>query len=160
MDSFLQERLEDYLAGRLSGHDLAEFEARLQQDSASTDEVMAFSDTSALFAELRVDPSEEMEPAPGFFYRVMDRVESDRNGSLWSLLMQPFVVRRFAFAALMWLLMLGSVAVLHDDSTAQSVQLADSILKQQPPEQIYVRMGPDLQQNRASMLAVLLASAE
>lgn len=160
MDSFLQERLEDYLAGRLSGQELSDFESRLERDTAAADEVLAFSETSALFAELKVDPSEEMEPAPGFFYRVMERVEAEQQNSIWALFMQPFVVRRFAFAALMWLLMLGSVAVMHDDSTAQSVQLAESILKQQPPEQIYVRMGPDLDQNRDSMLAVLVASAE
>lgn len=160
MDSFLKEDLEDYLAGRLSGQKLAEFESRLEQDSAAADEVLAFSEMSALFDELRVDPSEDLEPAPGFVHRVMERVAAEEKDSIWSLFMQPFVVRRFAFAAMMWLFVLGSVAVMHDDSTAQSVQLADSILKQQPPEQIYVRMGPDLDQNRDSMLAVLVASAE
>lgn len=160
MDSFLQERLEVYLAGRLSEQDLAEFERRLAADSAADEEMTAFRATADLFAEFKVDTSEDMEPAPGFYYRVMERVEAEQGESVWSLFLQPFVVRRFAFAALMWLLMLGSVAVLHDDTTSQSVQLADSILKQQPPEQIYVRLGPDLQQNRDSMLAVLIASAD
>ena len=160
MDSFLQERLEDYLAGRLNEQDLAEFERRLAADSAADEEITAFRATADLFAELKVDTSEDMEPAPGFYYRVMEQVEAEQGESVWSLFVQPFVMRRFAFAALMWLLMLGSVAVLHDDTTAQSVQLADSILKQQPPEQIYVRLGPDLQQNRDSMLAVLIASAD
>lgn len=160
MDSFLQERLEDYLAGRLNEQDLAEFERRLAADSAADEEITAFRATADLFAEFKVDTSEDMEPAPGFYYRVMEQVEAEQGESVWSLFLQPFVMRRFAFAALMWLLMLGSVAVLHDDTTAQSVQLADSILKQQPPEQIYVRLGPDLQQNRDSMLAVLIASAD
>ncbi len=160
MDSFLQERLEDYLAGRLNEQDLAEFERRLAADSTADEEITAFRATADLFAELKVDTSEDMEPAPGFYYRVMEQVEAEQAESVWSLFLQPFVMRRFAFAALMWLLMLGSVAVLHDDTTAQSVQLADSILKQQPPEQIYVRLGPDLQQNRDSMLAVLIASAD
>ena len=57
--------------------------------------------------------------------------------------------------------MLGSVAVFRDDSTARSTRLADMILDQQPPtEQFYVRMGPDLEQNRASMLAVMMNPAE
>lgn len=160
MDSFLQERLEDYLAGRLNEQDLAEFEQRLAADSTADEEITAFRATADLFAEFKVDTSEDMEPAPGFYYRVMEQVEAEQGESVWSLFLQPFVMRRFAFAALMWLLMLGSVAVLHDDTTPQSVQLADSILKQQPPEQIYVRLGPDLQQNRDSMLAVLIASAD
>ncbi len=160
MDSFLQERLEEYLAGRLSEQDLAEFERRLAADSAANEEITAFRATADLFAEFKVDTSEDMEPAPGFYYRVMEQVEAEQGESVWALFLQPFVMRRFAFAALMWLLMLGSVAVLHDDTTAQSVQLADSILKQQPPEQIYVRLGPDLQLNRDSMLAVLIASAK
>jgi anti-sigma factor RsiW len=160
MDSFLQERLEDYLAGRLNEQDLAEFERRLAADSAADEEITAFRATADLFAEFKVDTSEDLEPAPGFYYRVMEQVEAEQGESVWSLFLQPVVMRRFAFAALMWLLMLGSVAVLHDDTTEQSVQLADSILKQQPPEQIYVRLGSDLQQNRDSMLAVLIASAD
>jgi anti-sigma factor RsiW len=160
MDSFLQERLEDYLAGRLNEQGLAKFERRLAADSAADEEITAFRATADLFAEFKVDTSEDMEPAPGFYYRVMEQVEAEQGESVWSLFLQPFVMRRFAFVALMWLLMLGSVAVLHDDTTAQSVQLADSILKQQPPEQIYVRLGPDLKHNRDSMLAVLIASAD
>jgi hypothetical protein len=69
------------------------------------------------------------------------------------------MVRRFAFAAMMWMVMLGSVAAFHDDTTAQSVELADSILKQEPPQQYDVRMGYNLAANRDSMLT-LLASAD
>lgn len=160
MDSFFQERLEDYLGGRLGERETAEFEQRLEADATAFAEVSQFRETANLFALLKVDPSEDVEPAPGFYYRVMNRIEAERSEPFWSVLVQPFMVRRLAFAAMMWLLMLGSVAVFHDDTTAQSVQLADSILKQQAPEQYQVRMGHDLDMNRDSMLSFLIASAD
>ncbi len=159
MDSFIQEHLEDYLDGRLNEQDLAEFERRLTADSEAVAQLALFQETSDLFNTFRVDPNEDMEPAPGFYYRVKERIDAERGESFWSFLLQPVMIRRFAFAAMMWMVMLGSVAVFHDDTTAQSVELADSILKQQPPQQYDVRMGYNLEANRDSMLTVL-ASAQ
>lgn len=159
MDSFLQEHLEDYLDGRLKQQDLTEFERRLTEDPEAMGELSLFQETAELFSSIRVDPSEDVEPALGFYYRVKERIEAQRGESFWSFLLQPMMVRRFAFAAMMWMVILGSVAAFHDDTTSQSVQLADSILKQQPPQQFDVRMGYNLEANRDSMLT-LLASAE
>ena len=159
MDSFLQEHLEDYLDGRLNEQDLVEFERRLAEDSDAVAQVALFQETSDLFDTFRVEPDESVEPAPGVYYRVKQRIEAQRGESFWSFLSEPVMVRRFAFAAMMWMAILGSVAVFHDDTTAQSVQLADSILNQQPPQQYDVRMGYDLEANRDSMLT-MLASAD
>jgi len=159
MDSFLQEHLEDYLDGRLNEQDLAEFERRLTGDSETVAQLALFQETSDLFNAFRVDPSEDVEPAPGFYYRVKERIDAERGESFWSFLSQPVMVRRFAFAAMMWMAVLGSVAAFHDDTTSQSVELADSILKQEPPQQYDVRMGYNLAANRDSMLTVL-ASAQ
>jgi anti-sigma factor RsiW len=160
MDSFLQEHLEDYLDGRLNELDLAEFERRLNENPEAIAAMALFQETSGLFQAFRVDPSEDLEPAPGFYYRVKERIEAERAESFWSFLLQPVMVRSFAFAAMMWMVMLGSVAAFHDDTTSQSVELADSILKQQPPKQYDVRMGYNLKANRDSMLSVMLASAK
>lgn len=159
MDSFLQEHLEDYLDGRLNEQDLVEFERRLARDAEAVAQLALLQETSALFDAFRVDPSEAVEPAPGFYYRVKERIDAQRGESFWSFLLEPVMVRRFAFAAMMWMVLLGSVAVFHDDTTAQSVELADSILKQQPPQQYDVRMGYNLEANRDSMLT-MLASAD
>ena len=159
MDSFLQEHLEDFLDGRLNEQDSLEFERRLAQDSEAAAELALFEQTSELFDAFRVHPDEAVEPAPGFYYRVKQRIDAERGESFWNFLLQPVMVRRFAFAAMMWMVLLGSVAVFHDDTTAQSVDLADSILKQQPPQQYDVRMGYNLEANRDSMLT-LLASAD
>ena len=144
---------------RLNEQDLVEFERRLAADSEAVDQLALLQETSDLFNAFRVDPSEDVEPAPGFYHRVKQRIDAQRGESFWAFLLQPVMVRRFAFAAMMWMVMLGSVAVFHDDTTAQSVELADSILKQQPPQQYDVRMGYNLEANRDSMLTVL-ASAQ
>lgn len=159
MDSFVKDHLEDYLAGRLTGEKLRNFEKRLEHDDSAAVELQQFEDTAELFAAIRLD--EEADPAPGFYYRVAARIEEEQEEPFWMAFLQPFMVRRLAFAALMWLFVLGSVSVFHDESTARSTQLADMILEQQPPsDQFYVRMGPDLDQNRASMLAVMLNPTE
>jgi anti-sigma factor RsiW len=138
---------------------LVEFERRLAEDSQAVAELALFQESADLFDTLRVDPNDDVEPAPGFYYRVKERIDAQRGESFWSFLLQPVMVRRFAFAAMMWMVMLGSVAAFHDDTTAQSVELADSILKQEPPQQYDVRMGYNLAANRDSMLT-LLASAD
>ncbi len=154
MDSFVKDHLEEYLAGRLTGEKLIEFQRRLENDRNAALEVQQFEDTAEFFAAFRLD--EEVEPAPGFYYRVAARIEREQVDPFWMVFLQPFMMRRLAFAALMWLFVLGSVAVFHDDSTDRSTQLADMILDQQPTNHFYVRMGPNLEQNRASMLASLV----
>lgn len=160
MDAFLQDRLEDYLSGRLAGKDLVEFEARLERDAASASEVARLAETCSLFDAIRVDPSEMVAPAPGFYARVNQMVESEKQTPFLEVFLQPFMLRRLAFAALMWMFMLGSATIFTDTTTQRNNELADLILSQQPPENYHVRMGADIHQNRASMLAVMMTPGE
>lgn len=159
MDSFLTDNLEDYLAKRLMGERLSEFERRLANDPEAGEQVREFERTAEFFDAVRWDDDVELDS--GFYYRVSARIEQEQEDPFWMVFLQPFLVRRLAFAALMWLFLLGSAAVFHDDTTARSTQLADMILDQQPPtDHFYVRMGPNLDQNRASMLAVMMTPGE
>jgi anti-sigma factor RsiW len=160
MDPFLQDRLEEYLSGELAGQELAEFEARLERDSDSAAEIVQFTETRALFDAIRVDPSEMIAPAPGFYARVNRLIESERETPFWEVFLQPFMLRRLAFAALMWMFVLGSATLVTDTTTRSNTQLADLILSEQPPANYHVRMGADIDQNRASMLAVMMTPGE
>ncbi len=157
MDTYLRERLEEYLAGDLAGAELSRFEARLEQDPDAVEAVARFAETSTLFDAIRAEPSEVPVPMPGFYARVNQLIEEEQSIPFWAVFMQPFMLKRLALGSLMWLLALGSLALLNDQSTARSTQLADMILSEQPPaERFYVRMGTDLAQNRESMLAVMM----
>lgn len=160
MDPFLQDRLEEYLSGELAGPELAEFEARLERDSGSAAEIVQFTETCALFDAIRVDPSEMIAPAPGFYARVNRLIESERETPFWEVFLQPFMLRRLAFAALMWMFVLGSATLVTDTTTRSNTQLADLILSEQPPANYHVRMGADIDQNRDSMLAVMMTPGE
>jgi anti-sigma factor RsiW len=160
MDPFLKDRVEEYLSGELAGRDLAEFEARLERDPAGAAEIAAMLDGHALFASIRVSPEEAPIPAPGFYARVNRLIEDERKTPFWEVFLQPFMLRRLAFAALMWMFMLGSAALFTDTTTRTNTELADLILSEQPPANYHVRMGPDIDRNRASMLAVMMTPGD
>lgn len=160
MDPFLQDRMEDYLAGRLSGADQERFEALLAKDSDAGGIVEGFRDTSALFEAIIPAPHEVPQLDPAFYARLRQTIEKEDEIPFWAALLEPFMMKRVAFAALMWLFALGSLTILTDQTPQRNTELADMILNAQPPAQYNVRMGPDLEQNRDSMLTVMMASAE
>ena len=160
MDPFLQDRIEDYLAGRLTDTDRERFEALLAEDSDVGGIIEGFRDTSSLFEAITVPEDEMPELDPAFYARLRQKIDAEDQIPFWAALLEPFMVRRVAFAALMWMFALGSMTLLMDQTPQRNTELADLILSTQPPAQYNVRMGPNLDQNRDSMLTVMMASAE
>jgi hypothetical protein len=159
MDRFLLERMEEYFSGALAGKDLAEFEARLERDVVSAAEIARFIETRALFAAIRVH-ADAPALGPGFYARVNRMIDEEKGTPFWGVFLQPFMLRRLAFAALMWMFILGSAAVFTDTTTRTNTELADLILSEQPPANYHVRMGADIDRNRASMLAVMMTPGD
>ncbi len=52
-----------------------------------------------------------MEPAPGFYARVLDRIERHVKPSIWSLLLEPALGRRVAMASAALALVVGAYIV-------------------------------------------------
>ena len=67
-------------------------------------------EAAALLSELRAPEEDSMsaQPAPGFYARVMGRVEEERSVPFWEALIEPLFVKRLAFACLMWFFLLGA----------------------------------------------------
>lgn len=63
------------------------------------------SDLDRLLVELKAP--EEVSPAPGFYGRVRDRIETQRNKSIWAVFLQPMFGRRLALASAVLMLILG-----------------------------------------------------
>ncbi len=160
MHSYIKEHLEEYLAGDLSLPRRTEFEALLEKDSKARELVESFSGGADLFEAIRVDEDELLSPDPSFYARVSREIEEENETPFWLVFFQPRMIRQLAFASLMWLLMLGSVAVMTDDRSSETTQLADMVLREQTPDQYYVRLGPNLEQNRDSMLTAMVVSYE
>jgi hypothetical protein len=69
---------------------------------------------SALFRSLRAP--DEVDPAAGFYARVLDRVETQARPSAWSLFGESLFAKRLAYASAMFLVRLGTVLVSSTDS--------------------------------------------
>jgi anti-sigma factor RsiW len=162
MDAFIKNRLEAYLAGDLVGREKDEVERRLAADADAARLIAEFERTSELFETLRIGEDEAVGLDPSFYARVNQRIEAERLVPFWPAFLQPATVRRLAFGTLMWLFALGAVTLYSDATSGVREQhLANHILAEQPPSGDYwVRMGSDLERNRSSMLAVMMASGE
>jgi hypothetical protein len=56
---------------------------------------------------------EEMEPTPGFYARVLQRIEDCTKDSIWATLISPFG-KRLAYASLTIALLLGTYVVAQE----------------------------------------------
>ncbi|MEZ5399698.1 MAG: hypothetical protein R2729_08505 [Bryobacteraceae bacterium] len=108
MDRVIEEHLEDYLRGTLDPNGIAELERALAADAEAGALVKQFRAQADLLRELRPpQDAVELEPAPGFYARVMNRVEAERAPSIWSVFAEPLFFRRLAFASGALLVLLG-----------------------------------------------------
>jgi hypothetical protein len=67
-------------------------------------------DLDRLLAELKAP--DEIAPAPGFYARVMDRIEAQGSKSIWAVFLEPLFGRRLAVASGVLLLVLGAAMLL------------------------------------------------
>ncbi len=157
MDAFLRDRTEDYLAGRLPAAEQERFERLLTEDAEADGMVAGFRETASLFEAIKVPADEIPALDPAFYARLRQTIDAENAIPFWAALVEPFMIKRLAFGALMWLFALGSLTLMTEPAPEHNRELVNMILKDQPPAGYYVRMGPDLDQNRDSMLAVMMA---
>ena len=111
MHAVVMESLEEFLSGSLAPADRRKIEAHLSACEMCREAVLSMREVSCLFGSLRSD--EVVEPAPGFYARVAQRVgERQTVPSFMSLFALDFAFgRRLIFASLMTLAILGSYLV-------------------------------------------------
>ena len=162
MDAFLRDILEDYLSGNLSRTRKADLEAHLARHPESAEQLEQFRLTSSWLVELRAPEGEPQGPEPGFYARVLQRIDRDQVEPFWAFFLQPMFVRRLAFGSLVWLALVGSYVVSFSNPSEEiGRRLAEAVLTDQPASDYYrVRLGNNLEQNRDSMLAVVVASGD
>lgn len=98
--------LEEYLAGTLAGRRLTEFEQHLAGCGECRRLLSALPAQQALLGALR--PPRPVSPAPGFYARVMERIEARRASSIWAALLEPAFGRRLSYAMLALLVVLSA----------------------------------------------------
>lgn len=153
MHDSIHDRLEDYLSGHLAAEEAQRFEKILAGDSS----------TRALVTMMKIDAMmirrtlhvEEIDPAPGFYARVMARIESQGQPSFWEQLLSPFG-NRLVYAGMALLLVAGAM-VLSDDSVDTASELMASspaIMLQDEPADWHL-VGDQTDDDRDRMLVHL-----
>jgi anti-sigma factor RsiW len=99
------EHLEEYIHG--NGRSPA-VEEHLSKCAECKHELEAMRAQSAVF---RRAFRSEFEPSPGFYARVMNRIESQAKPSVWSLFGESMFARRLAYASATFLVLVGVVFV-------------------------------------------------
>jgi anti-sigma factor RsiW len=151
----IAEGLEEYLAGSASPAQLAEIERHLAACRSCSAELAVLREHQALLMGLRAP--EAIDPAPGFYGRVIGRIEAQRTTSFWSILLEPAIGRRLLYASLALSLVMGAAIwrsdgpALLDDANPMTIMAASDLP---------VAAGEDPGQARAVVLTHLVGLSD
>jgi predicted anti-sigma-YlaC factor YlaD len=104
MHRIIRDHLEEVLSGTASApeHPAAE---HLAVCEGCREEVAAMLEQAAILRQCRAES--EAEPRPGFYSRVMERIEAQAPLSVWTLFFDSMFGRRIALASLALALLIG-----------------------------------------------------
>src|SRR5215831_13327314 len=97
----MRDKIDSVLAGALE----PPLREHLEQCAECSQEAAGMREHAALLQSLR--PQAEAEPRPGFYARVMERIEAQRPISIWNLFFESAFGRRIAIASMALALLLG-----------------------------------------------------
>jgi predicted anti-sigma-YlaC factor YlaD len=120
----IRENLEEYLKG--SARQVPqEFQAHLEVCGGCAGELHLLEQQAEMLRSLH--STDEVEPSPGFYARVMERIEEQGRSSIWSVFLQPSFGRRLAIASATLVVLLGTYLVT-TESGDQSIVLSPSVI--------------------------------
>lgn len=158
MHSLLRDNIESYLSGTLTRGEQEAVEAHLAACPECRRDSEIMRDGALALRSLRPPRDLELEPAPGFYARVIDGIDHEREVPFWAMLLDPGFGRRVVFACLMLLAMLGAYVASADQT--------DFSLKHRPEAMIAGRPSPlphygsNLDRNRGAVLASLVSEGD
>ena len=120
MQEKIRKQVEDYLSNRLPAGDAA-FESLLEEHPADRQLLEEFAHQSEMI-RTSLKMSAELAPAPGFYARVMERIEKEntRQLSFWSLFTEPFG-HRLIYASMALIVMMGFTLFTADQDELQNL---------------------------------------
>ena len=127
----IRDHIEDVLAG--SQPDARE---HLAQCDECRSEVQGMQEQTALIRELRAPEDFAADLRPGFYARVMERIEAEGPISIWNLFIESAFGRRIAVASLALALLIGVYVVTSERSVEDSTVALES--QQLTPGQMMV----------------------
>ena len=111
MHGSIRDKLEDLLRGERRKED-PEVEKHLSSCAECASELESMRTQGALLHSLRA--AEEVEPAAGFYARVMQRIEDSARDSIWAVFIDSPFGKRLAYASFMVTVLLGSYVIAQE----------------------------------------------
>ncbi|MCW5978833.1 MAG: zf-HC2 domain-containing protein [Bryobacteraceae bacterium] len=129
----VKDSLEEYLGGMLNAGASQRVKDHLAACGSCRRTVSEMREQAEWLRALR--GPDEADPAPGFYARVMDRIESQRMPSIWSAMLEPVFAKRLAYASLALLLLLGTmvVSVDHPGAALEVVEMQPLVVEDTQP---------------------------
>ena len=112
MHRFIRDRLETLLAARGNPSGDQQLSAHLSSCHECLSEFSSMQAQAELMTTLRAP--EDMEPAPGFYARVLQRIEERAKESMWAVFIYSPFAKRLTYASLTIAVMLGTYVVTHE----------------------------------------------
>ena len=117
MHRIIRDHLEQVLAGPGSAPEHPAGK-HLAECAECRDRVALMREQAAVLRQLRVAGREaEIEPRPGFYARVLERIEMQGPGSVWALFFDSLFGRRIAMASLALALLVGVYVVSSEQNS-------------------------------------------
>ncbi len=155
MHGLIKERLEDYLHG--APHKVpSEFEEHLHDCDDCREAVSRMREQGQLLRVLSA--RRDIDPAPGFYARLLERIEAQPGASVWSIfLLDPAFRHRVAAASLTLACLLGGyLAFTEARGTSQPANDEAIMAVQEHPD----GLGLDQQRDRDTILVTLATYSE
>ena len=109
MHQVIRDHLETFLSESEEGRLPSDFRTHLEACESCRQKVQQMKEQAGLLTVLR--ETREVEPRPGFYARVLDRIDSQRGDSIWSVFVESPFGRRIAFASLILVVLVGTYLV-------------------------------------------------
>jgi hypothetical protein len=151
MHGLIRDHLEDYLRGGSERKLPWEFEQHLRNCDECRGELALMLEQSQLLHVLA--PSHDLSVAPGFYARVLDRIEARQNQSFWNVFLDPAFGRRIVATCVTVIVLLGGYLAFTESRSQEPVNVdAESIMavEDHPPG-----LGQDRQRDRDTILVTL-----
>jgi hypothetical protein len=148
------DRLEEYLR-RTGSSGFEDFEAHLDGCRDCREAVTAMERQSQLLRN--VFQVNEAEPVPGFYSRVLQRIDVQKRPSLWSVLLDPQFGKRLMYSTVALLLLLSTYMVSTEPGEEQ---VAAAGTQKLVVESDAVDLGINLDKDRDTVLVRLTSFSE
>lgn len=109
MHGVVRKRLEDLLESRRHASVEPELTSHLEACSECLAELESMKAQTQMLVSLR--PPQGLEPDPGFYSRVLQRIQDGRRESIWAALLRSPFSSRLAYASVTLTVLLGSYVI-------------------------------------------------